>query len=45
LWCIGAVEQLWRARGKQIALKERAEAKTVFDQAVQWYRRVEGEAP
>jgi hypothetical protein len=45
LWCIGAVEQLWRARGKQIALKERAEARKVFDQAVQWYRRVEAEAP
>src|SRR5262245_36999048 len=45
LWCIGALEQLWRACGKQIATQERAEARKVFDQAVQWYRRVASEAP
>ena len=44
LWCLGAVEQLWRARGAQIALKERAEAKKAFDQAVAWYRNAAGEA-
>jgi hypothetical protein len=44
LWCIGAIEQLWRARSNQIAVPERAEAKKTFDQAVELYRRVAGEA-
>src|SRR5262249_35245005 len=43
LWCLGALEQLWRARGTQIVVKERAEARKTFDQAVQWYRNVAGE--
>jgi hypothetical protein len=45
LWCLGAVEQLWRARGKQIATQERAEARKAFDQAIEWYRNVAREAP
>jgi hypothetical protein len=45
LWCLSAVEQLWRARGKQIATQERAEARKAFDQAIEWYRNVAREAP
>jgi hypothetical protein len=45
LWCLGAVEQLWRARGKQIAGTERVEARTAFDQAIQWYRNIARQAP
>jgi hypothetical protein len=45
LWCLGAIEQLWRARGTQIAIQERAEARKTFDQAVAWYQKVAAEAP
>lgn len=44
LWCIGTIEQLWRNREKNIADKERAEAKTTFDKAIAEYRRIAAEA-
>jgi hypothetical protein len=45
LWCVGAIEQLWRARHAQIAAKEREEARRTFDQAIEYYQRVASEAP
>src|SRR4030095_51004 len=30
LWCIAAIEQLWRARSEKIALQEREEARKTF---------------
>jgi hypothetical protein len=45
LWCLGAIEQLWRSRGKQIAPGERAEARKTFDQALERYRQIAAEAP
>lgn len=45
LWSIGAIEQLWRKRGGQIAAAEREEARRAFDRAVATYRRIASEAP
>jgi hypothetical protein len=45
LWCIGAIEQLWRAREKQISASERQEARKTYDQALKFYGRVASEAP
>jgi hypothetical protein len=45
LWCLGAAEQLWRARAKQIAVSERDAARRAFDQAIEQYRRIAAEAP
>jgi hypothetical protein len=45
LWCIGAIEQLWRARAQSIAAPERGEARKTFEQAIERYRRVASEAP
>jgi hypothetical protein len=44
LWCIGVIEQLWRARGRMIAPSERAEAKATFDRAIEVYRKIADEA-
>jgi hypothetical protein len=44
LWCIGAIEQLWRKRGAQIAPAEREEAKRAFDRAIEQYRKIAAEA-
>ena len=45
LWCIGCIEQLWRARGKNIAALERAEAQRTFEEAIQRYRVIAAQAP
>jgi hypothetical protein len=45
LWCIAAIEQLWRARGPGIAENERGEAKKTFDWALEQYRKIAAEAP
>jgi hypothetical protein len=45
LWCIGCIEQLWRAREKRIAPAERAEAKKTFQEAIERYRKIAREAP
>jgi hypothetical protein len=44
-WCIGAIEQLWRRRGAQIAQSEREEARRTFDEAIKRYRLIALEAP
>src|SRR5206468_439336 len=44
-WCVGCIEQLWRARGKGIAEAERAEAEKTFQKAIEQYRRLGAEAP
>jgi hypothetical protein len=45
LWCIGAIQQLWRKRGAQIAPGERDEARKAFDRAIERYRQIASEAP
>jgi len=44
LWCIETIEQLWRARGKQIKESERADARRAFDQAIAKFRQIAQEA-
>jgi hypothetical protein len=44
-WCIGCIEQLWRVRGKTIALAERDEAEKTFQEAIKVYRRIIAESP
>jgi hypothetical protein len=43
-WCIGAIEQLWRVREKDITPAERAEAGATFKQAIEIYRKIAAEA-
>jgi hypothetical protein len=43
-WCIGVIEQLWRVREKDIAVREREEAKKTFDKAIEMYRAILAEA-
>lgn len=45
LWCAGVVEQLWRARAKNIAPAERDEAQRSFQQAIEIYRKIAFESP
>jgi hypothetical protein len=45
LWCVAALEQLWRARGGTIAGGERDEARRSFDEAARIYRAIAAEAP
>ena len=45
VWSIGAIEQLWHKRSRQIAPAEREEARRAFDRAVATYRRIASEAP
>jgi hypothetical protein len=45
LWCIGCIEQLWRARSRLIAEAERPEAERTFQQAIQQYRKIAAECP
>jgi hypothetical protein len=45
LWCIGAIRQLWRVRGQNIAAAERDEAKQAFDAAIEIYRNIASECP
>lgn len=44
-WCASVVEQLWRARERNIAVDERPAAKESFQQAVEVYRRIAAESP
>jgi hypothetical protein len=45
LWCIAALEQLWRKRGPAIAPAEREEARRAFDAAIKEYRAIACDAP
>jgi len=45
LWCLAALEQLWKARGMTIAAGERDLARLAFDQAIQIYHKIAAEAP
>jgi hypothetical protein len=45
LWCVAALEQLWKTRGGTIASGEREQARLAFDQAIQIYHRVAAESP
>ena len=44
LWCIETIEQLWRTRERAIAEPERAEARQTFDEAIEKFRLIAGEA-
>jgi hypothetical protein len=44
LWCIAAIEQLWRARSERIAPLEREEARKTFWSAIDRYRQIAKEA-
>ena len=44
LWCIAAIEQLWRARSEKIAQPEREEAHKTFWSAIDRYRQIAKEA-
>jgi hypothetical protein len=45
MWCVGCVEQLWRARGRAIAAPEREAARQTFLRAIEVYRKIATEAP
>jgi hypothetical protein len=45
LWCIETIHQLWRARGKSIAVGDRDEAQRTFDNAIDVFRRIAVESP
>ena len=45
LWCIGTIEQLWRARNGAIAVHERDEAQRTFQAAIERYRKIAAECP
>jgi hypothetical protein len=45
LWCVGCIEQLWRARGRAIAAGEREAARQTFLRAAEVYRKIAAEAP
>ena len=44
LWCVGVIEQLWRARRTAIAAHERDEAERTFQWAIEQYRARAAEA-
>jgi hypothetical protein len=44
LWCIAAIEQLWRARNEKIVPQEREEARKTFWGAIDRYRQIAKEA-
>jgi hypothetical protein len=43
-WCVGVIEQLWKARAMNIRPAERPEAEKTFKEAVEIYRRIAKEA-
>jgi hypothetical protein len=43
-WCLGAIDQLWRSRGNNIATQEREAARQTFEWAKEQYRRIAAEA-
>lgn len=43
-WCVGVIEQLWRVRERDIAEKERAEAKATFHKAIEVYKKIAEES-
>jgi hypothetical protein len=43
LWCIAAIEQLWRARSERIAVQEREEARKTFWSVIDRYRQIASE--
>lgn len=44
-WCVGVIEQLWRARSAGIRAEERDEAKKTFEQAIDIYKKIIAESP
>jgi len=44
-WAIECIEQLWRVRGRSIAVGDRDEARRTYDRVIEQYRRIAGEAP
>jgi hypothetical protein len=44
LWCIGVIEQLWRARNGVIAAHERDEAHRTFQRMIEVYRKIAEES-
>ncbi len=44
LWCIAAIEQLWRVRNEKIAVPERDEARKTFWSAIDRYREIARQA-
>jgi hypothetical protein len=44
LWCIAAIQQLWRARSEKIAYDEREEAHKAFWSGIDRYRQIAREA-
>jgi hypothetical protein len=44
LWCVAAIQQLWRARSDKIAPHEREEARRTFWSAIDRYRQIAAEA-
>lgn len=45
LWCVGAIEQLWRVRGGGLPENERAEAQKTFQAAIEQYKKIAAECP
>ncbi len=43
-WCLGTIEQLWRAREKNIAVGEREAAKKAFGEAIEIYKKIAAES-
>jgi hypothetical protein len=43
-WCLGVIDQLWRVRGPDLPANERAEARIVFDKAIEMYKQILKEA-
>ena len=43
-WCVGVIEQLWKARGQGIKADERGEAEKTFQKALEVYRKIAAEA-
>ncbi|MBI3875821.1 MAG: CehA/McbA family metallohydrolase [Verrucomicrobia bacterium] len=43
LWAVGCIEQLWRVRERAIAPAEREEARSTFEKAKEFYRRIAAE--
>jgi hypothetical protein len=44
-WCAACIEQLWRARNRNISEAERAEAQRTFQRAIEIYRKIAEECP
>jgi hypothetical protein len=43
-WCVGVIEQLWKARGQGIKADERPEAEKTFQKAIEIYQKIAEES-